>query len=174
VLCPDDGGAMIKEFFFVSLLLALPLLILALVWLILRRKNKQFVALVVFLVGLHYITSIIQMVASEFGRSNAFGYPMDLFRLSITVIIGVLIAFRFFSLHILSGYNSGKIPDYSMPAVLRESVGKILDSEHFLTALRSTLPKGEGDERFGFDYIPFLLSSIDDRRKRAVKSARFF
>lgn len=71
-------------------------------------------------------------------------------------------------------FESESAPDYSDQTVLHDTVSKILDSELFLTALRSTLPKGKEDEKFGLDYIPFMLNSIDERRKRAAKSARLF
>jgi hypothetical protein len=65
--------------------------------------------------------------------------------------------------------------DYSSPDILQKTITEILlDSNAFFTALRTTLSKGADDEKFGLDYIPFMLNSIDERRKGAIKSARFF
>src|SRR5205823_10480086 len=66
------------------------------------------------------------------------------------------------------------LPDYSDRNILQTAVSEILDSESFLTALRGTLPRGKDDEQYGLDYIPFMLHSIDERRKRATRSARLF
>jgi hypothetical protein len=86
----------------------------------------------------------------------------------------VLLVARFFPEQVLTALTRGRIVDYASPAVLEDSVSKILDSDNFLTALRTALPKGKEDERFGFDFIPFMLSSIDERRRRAAKSAKWF
>lgn len=57
---------------------------------------------------------------------------------------------------------------------LYQFVVKILDSEQFMTALRSTLPLFEDDESLGFNHIPYILHSIDQRRKRFEKSTAMF
>ncbi len=57
---------------------------------------------------------------------------------------------------------------------LRRTAHTILNSDEFATALRPTLPKGADDQKYGFDYIPFLLKNIDDRRIRFANSSRFF
>ena len=51
---------------------------------------------------------------------------------------------------------------------------KVLNSNEFITAFESSLPKGEKDEEFGIDYIPFILRNIEIRRKRFTKSANLF
>lgn len=101
-----------------------------------------------------------------------FLYPLSAPLYLISNVSGVLIAVIL--LRRFRWGAEGVAPDYAKPDVLRESVATILDSDDFLTALRSTLPKGIDDEKFGLDYIPFMLNSIDERRKRAIKSARFF
>jgi hypothetical protein len=57
---------------------------------------------------------------------------------------------------------------------LTHYISKILDSEQFLTALRATLPKGNDDEKYGFNFIPFMLENIDQRRKRFKEDAKKF
>ncbi|MBW4660504.1 MAG: hypothetical protein KME15_17675 [Drouetiella hepatica Uher 2000/2452] len=59
-------------------------------------------------------------------------------------------------------------------STLKQAVEKILNSESFLTALRTTLPKGEKDAEHGLDYIPYMLHNIEDRRKHFEKSSRTF
>lgn len=161
-----------------SLLLIEAILMLSLIltWLILRRKNKRFAALITLLLLMYGAAQLLQGFITVGGRVPYyyFAWPLSFLSISISLITAILIAFRLFASYIFSGFNSEKSSDYSVPTVLRDSISRILDSENFLTALRSTLPKGKEDERFGFDYIPFMLDSIDQRRKRAVRSARFF
>lgn len=51
---------------------------------------------------------------------------------------------------------------------------RVFESDQFLTALRTSLPHGEEDKNFGFDHIPFLLQSIEARRRGFEKSAQLF
>lgn len=53
-------------------------------------------------------------------------------------------------------------------------VEQIFDSDKFLTTLRTALPTGDSDEKYGFDFIPYLLHSIDERRRRAAREAVLF
>ena len=74
---------------------------------------------------------------------------------------------------------SGRNRINTVPLVIpKESITKclqgIFESEHFLSTLRTSLPKGNDDQLHGFDYIPFLLHSIDERRKRFSKSSGRF
>lgn len=59
-------------------------------------------------------------------------------------------------------------------STLKQAVEKILNSESFLTALRTALPKGEKDADYGLDYIPYMLHNIEERRKHFEKSSRTF
>lgn len=59
-------------------------------------------------------------------------------------------------------------------SALKQAVEKILNSESFLTALRTALPKGEKDADHGLDYIPYMLHNIEERRKHFEKSSRTF
>jgi hypothetical protein len=173
--CLFDEG--VKIMFFQQILIIESALVLSLfiAWLILRKKNKRFAALITLLAFIYGAFTIIQIFLRGLEIDSYYlGWPLSLLKDSASTTVAILLAFRFFSFYIFSGFNPESLPEYSAPAVLSDSVSKILDSEHFLTALRSTLPKGKEDERFGFDFIPFMLDSIDQRRKRAVKSARFF
>lgn len=154
------------------LILSFGLLLLLIVASILYKKGKKFVAIIIFLFSL--LLALLLVV--DFLR-----FLPDFVRIffsmifdSIPVIIAILITFRFFSSYLFKGLFVDDIPDYSVPTVLRDSISKILDSEYFLTILRSSLPKGKDDILYGFDHIPFMLNSIDERRKRALKSARLF
>ena len=86
----------------------------------------------------------------------------------IPVVVGLVIAEYSFGRH--GGDTSQVVP--TLP--LRQAVVSILDSEDFLTALRSTLPKGESDPQYGLDYIPYMLDSIDQRRRRFQRSSMMF
>ena len=57
---------------------------------------------------------------------------------------------------------------------LNENIKTLLDSNNFLTALRSTLPRGEKDSEYGLDYIPYMLKNVDERRARFSKRAKGF
>ncbi|MDJ0800876.1 MAG: DUF2791 family P-loop domain-containing protein [Calothrix sp. MO_167.B12] len=57
---------------------------------------------------------------------------------------------------------------------LAESVSEILDSENFLTVLRSSLPRGEEDKEYGLDYIPYMLNDNESRLEELKKSTRFY
>lgn len=60
------------------------------------------------------------------------------------------------------------------PKVIKEAVERLLLSEDFLSALRTVIPKGQRDEEYGFDYIPFILGRLNEGRQRlAVSTARF-
>jgi hypothetical protein len=125
---------------------------------ILKRKGKKTASLIVMLCSIYVV---VHMIAGFLYPVSA---PLYLISDVTGVLLGVILLrrFRFGSEEVIPGYT------------LRESVATILDSDNFLTALRSTLPKGVDDEEFGLDHIPFMLNSIDERRKRAIKSARFF
>jgi hypothetical protein len=56
----------------------------------------------------------------------------------------------------------------------RKVVSEVFNSEYFLSALRTSLPKGEKDVEHGLDYIPFMLDSIAGRRKTFQKSSNVF
>ena len=140
-------------------------------WLVLRRKRpKSFVALIL---RLTVISGIASIGAGFLLRTDAGGlaWPISMLGGVVLTVIAILVAFRFFGLYI---FRSEQVLDYSQPDALHRAVSTILDSEKFLTALRATLPLGKEDKEFGLDYIPYMISSVDERRKRATKSARLF
>ena len=152
-----------------------PLLVALAIWLILRRRKKNFQALLTWLSCLYGLAlSVYLFVSYSLHGSNIILWPLSLLFNVAVAMIGVLLAARLFPQHIFTPGAAKTVPDYSSPALLREAVTNILDSDKFLTALRSTLPKGEEDKRHGLDFIPYILSSIDERRERALKSARYF
>ncbi|MCP3997260.1 MAG: hypothetical protein GY722_19705 [bacterium] len=59
-------------------------------------------------------------------------------------------------------------------AELRSLVRSVIRSDEFLSVLGTALPRGEKDEQYGFDHIPFLLKALDDRRKRFEKTSKFY
>ncbi len=90
---------------------------------------------------------------------------------TIPVFIAVHLARTLFS---QSSKKEQSLPDLTNQQTLNDYVTGILDSEEFLVALRSSLPKGETDEMHGLDYVPFMLHSLDERRKRFAKSVGAF
>jgi len=57
---------------------------------------------------------------------------------------------------------------------MKELLLRFFDSNEFLSTLSNALPKGDKDHEYGFDYVPYLLKSIAERRERFQRSARFF
>lgn len=70
--------------------------------------------------------------------------------------------------------NTTSPPGAEARARLRKLVENVFRSEEFLTALSTSLPKGEADEKNGLDYIPYMLTSVDQRRRSFERSARVF
>lgn len=173
---------MYPELFLSSLITALITIVIIVISIyvplrhVLRRKNKLLTITIINLALIYLGTFITAQLLFRFFEYFEFVFAAPFFLVSnvAVIIIGGLFISRFYSRHILSGLGSQVIPNYSSPAVLRDAVSKILDSEHFLTALRSSLPRMKDDERFGLDFVPYMLNSIDERRRRAAKSARFF
>ncbi len=165
-----------NEIFTFSAIGIVAMLVLALVLLgfILRKKDKRLAALIAFLSASYIVVYAVWGIFRFSPTTYILTGPLAVVQSVLGIVIGVLLAFRFFSSHIFTGITRSDAPDYSVPLVLKESVSKILDSENLLTALRSTLPTGKDDDKFGFDYIPFMLSAIDERRKRSQRAARFF
>jgi len=58
--------------------------------------------------------------------------------------------------------------------LIETAVHDVIDSARFLSALRTVLPRGIDDAKHGFDHIPFMLHSLDERRERSARAgARF-
>lgn len=92
--------------------------------------------------------------------------PFDLILSLFPVVLGMWIVSKTSS-HYLENDNI-------KPNDLKEKVEEIWNSQEYLTALRTVLPKGEKDEEFGLDYIPFMLQNINERRSRYKASSEFF
>ena len=162
----------------VVVLLLSPLMAALGSWRILRRKNKKFASIAILLVGIYLQVEVLLFFVFDrlapFERSGALGLirvPLYFLTAVTSTVFAILFAFRKFGTYI---FPREKAIDYSDPATLLDAVSGILDSGHFLTALRTTLPAGKDDQQFGLDYIPFMLHTIDERRNRAVRSARLF
>lgn len=106
---------------------------------ILRRKNRVFAASIIFLIGFYivFFTAYFWLV-----RGSYMGFylaaPLSGAYQVVAIIIALLLASRLYPSYIF-GNSQGE--DYSKPLVLKDAVSKILDSENFLTALRSSLPR---------------------------------
>ena len=97
--------------------------------------------------------------------------PLDFVALVLPVLAAIWLVWR-----LKPGIN---LPDASKPSPAGEeqikcAVHSVFNSEHFLTALRTSLPRGEDDVKYGFDFIPFMLQSIDERRRSFQRSATIF
>lgn len=149
-------------------------LVVGLVLILLKRKKAAF--LTVAIAG----SFIPQIVALAMGPSTTsyslYWYSSSgvLYVLSAlaSTLLTIFLAFRIFGSYLVVSQNRG--PEYLNSAALQTAVTGILDSEMFLTTLRSTLPQGKDDPQYGLDYVPYMLHSIDERRKRAEISSRGF
>jgi hypothetical protein len=150
-----------------------PLALLGASFFLYRKKKK--LAWILLTAGL--FAAFVELIRASVGY---LGPPFNsvlgilLHRDLVPVVVGVVFALTLYRISRNLSLGVETIPDNSDPAALRIAVAKILDSESFLTALRSTLPQGKDDQQYGLDYIPFMLHSVDERRKRAVRSARMF
>lgn len=141
-------------------------------WILLRRnaKTKLAAAVALAVVIITLFDLLVELVSINL-RSPFSSLVETIALMFFTFGSAVIIfaVFRYYYRPALDGPLG--FPD---PAALRTAVSNILDSESFLSALRSTLPKGKDDQQYGLDYVPFMLHSIDERRKRATRSARLF
>jgi len=145
---------------------------LLIAWLVRRRRQpKSFTTLILRLTLIAGTAAGLVAVLSGMRIYYPLVWPISLFSAIVSSIIALLVTFRLFGLYL---FRSDQMLDYSQSEALRGAVSTILDSERFLTALRTTLPQGKEDKEFGLDYIPYMLSSVDERRKGATKSARLF
>lgn len=164
-----------------ELIAALGLLLMALIslvlWLVMRRRRRQRAALLSKLLFFYLLCSL-GMELAAWSASTKFGsistmlvWPVGLVQTVIGLVFAIVIILKYFPNEMVP---RDAIVDYSSPDVLKNAVSTIFDSQLFLTTLRGTLPQGKDDQKFGLDYIPFMLQSIDERRERAAKSAQLF
>ncbi|CCO48137.1 hypothetical protein VIBNISOn1_450101 [Vibrio nigripulchritudo SOn1] len=72
-------------------------------------------------------------------------------------------------------YDKGKeINKGDKSKYIEDIVCETLDSKDFATALRTSLPRGENDNKNGLDFIPFLLHRLDEKRISYQKSTNRF
>lgn len=115
------------------------------------------------LTGLYVLLGMIAALANfRFEFQLLFVAPLLLGLAAIPVIVGLMIYSKLHRDGLLSDAFLGK----DVESGLRTLIADILDSGQFLTALRSTLPKGSDDHQHGLDYIPFMLHALDERRRR--------
>lgn len=86
----------------------------------------------------------------------------------IPIVIGVWIVLNYRKISEKKKYNTNETANIS------KAVAKLLDSDQFLTSLRSVLPKGENDKEYGLDYIPYMLNDNEMRLKDLKKTTRFY
>jgi hypothetical protein len=53
-------------------------------------------------------------------------------------------------------------------------VTRIFKSDSFYNTFNNVLPKGENDDKYGIDFIPYLLKSINEKRKRFESTSNRF
>lgn len=51
---------------------------------------------------------------------------------------------------------------------------EVFDSKSYYTALSQALPRGKSDEKYGFDYIPFILELLEKKSARNRRTANGF
>lgn len=107
-------------------------------------------------------------ILDSLGIDSILSTPFDFANQIIPVVIGVWIALRF------SQEVSKRNLQKDKRIEIKKAVESILDSEEFLTALKSSLPRGEEDKEYGLDYIPYMLSENEIRLKELKKTTRFY
>jgi hypothetical protein len=119
--------------------------------------------------------ALITISTVGYGEIHPLSFDGRLFTTGLIASDGAIIGFTVFSLVRFVAERVAAIhgPVASV-AGIREQVTTLLDSEHFLTVLRTALPIGTNDQEYGFDFIPFMLHRIDERRRTFKKSARNF
>lgn len=157
-------------------------------WLTLKWTGRSWRAgLVLVLAILLYALMLVGVEWAEFWARNglflplmhplqdtlpaAIGAPLRLF----TAALPVLIAFAAIRLYVRSTSKQdaphvGAIDDDTV----RTAVAGLLRAPHFLNALSDSLPRGEKDEEYGLDYIPYMLKSIRERRERFQRQSNLF
>ncbi|HEY0076329.1 MAG TPA: hypothetical protein VGB77_19680 [Abditibacteriaceae bacterium] len=139
-----------------------------------HKMDSRIFRLIVFLT-LFYTSFEICKVLSifEFEQSviELWLTPFDVIYDAIPVLVCFVLFFSYFPtfLHPAIAANTSTEPD-----LLKLHVTNIIHSDAFLTALNESLPKGSHDSEYGFDYVPYMLQSLAERRRRLEKSARFF
>lgn len=113
------------------------------------------------------LSVIIQIVDSEF---DWFSIPFLFVRSVIPLIYALWIVTKLNTISVSSHPKSPLVNTSELHSV----VDGVFRSESFLSALRTTLPKGLEDGSHGLDFIPFMLQSISERRESFRKSSRIF
>src|ERR1044072_1883985 len=136
---------MYSEFLIVGLISVLiTIAVMSLItYFVLRKKRKTFAGQIVLLTVVFLTVSISTRLVFRGPVYELAAIPIFFFQDIVTVIIGLIVGWRFLPLIV---QHDSSVPDYSSPTLLKNSIRDILDSEQFLTALRSTLPKGEDDK----------------------------
>lgn len=137
----------------------------------LRRKilTKEMLPLLYLFFTISILRIIIDILPFMFGIvENFLDLPLRLIISVIPAILGIWIGFN------LVRNNTSKNLKENEELRIQNAVEKILDSEFFLTTLRSTLPKGEEDEKYGLDYIPYMLNSNESRLEELKRTTRFY
>lgn len=144
-----------------------------------RKSPKKRKRIIVLSVIAYSITSfLITLVYLYFGFDNgqllsaALVAPLQILQSAIPIIFAVWLG-KWIWPALLEDQQS-IIPYFENPSALKEYVVRILDSQEFLTALRDTLPRGKDDEANGFDHIPYMLKTINDRRESFSRKASRF
>jgi hypothetical protein len=129
-------------------------------------EAKLLLKLALWIAGIDLVFNLLGFVFNDrFGVADLALRPILLFRFAME-IVAALVLIRIFYGNVF-GFGDKESLD------LKTQIERILDSEQFLTILRSTLPRGSRDEVNGLDYIPFLLHNLAERQERFAKRARY-
>jgi len=101
---------------------------------------------------------------------EGFSTPLYLIRDTIPVLLAAWFLWR-----IMPSLSPPKINDPAIDKIdIDSAVKKIIRSDKFLTSIHTALPSGEKDKEYGFDYIPYMLENIQQRRSRHHRSSQIF
>src|SRR5215469_16573389 len=172
-LCRQKESFAMSTVTVLLLVISLPVILPLVLWLVLRRRPKRKFA--AFVCGMAFLVVLLELpiqLSRQWGfLGGFFSWPFDIAVTVVATVLGFLFALRYCAPYLLPPANDLAL---SNRVTLETAIRRILDSESFLSVLRTTLPVGKEDSQFGLDYIPYLLHSVDERRKRAARSARFF
>ncbi|WP_162127789.1 hypothetical protein [Flavobacterium phycosphaerae] len=150
-------------------------------WLYKLKKNKKIASkdfyLSIFLLFLSiWVNTFDEEFLYRFNREQL--YITDNLWIDAGVITGIihviqvltpLIAILFILIKSFKNVNNSQTESQ-----VEDFVQKVFANEKFHTAFLTNLPKGKNDDEYGLDYIPFMLQSIENKRKRfKIYSERF-
>ncbi|MBZ4034493.1 hypothetical protein K6T82_06930 [Flavobacterium sp. 17A] len=131
-----------------------------------RKKylNPKELTITLFLLT---ISILLNLNNEEILYRNSRAYFIDpAVAMGIVSIIQVLLPVFTCSYILYKIISSKNNLNFNPEEKVEDFIEKVLTSEDFATAFSTRLPVGKDDKKLGLDYIPFILLSLEKRRKR--------